>query len=52
MCGQNTSLEDFSWPDIVDAEAQTHLQQVAHTQEAHAHELIHLKKQVEFTSDC
>ncbi|XP_037627029.1 uncharacterized protein LOC119489002 isoform X1 [Sebastes umbrosus] len=28
MCGQNPSLEDFSWRDIVDAEAQIRLQQL------------------------
>ncbi|XP_044055490.1 uncharacterized protein LOC122877680 isoform X2 [Siniperca chuatsi] len=28
MCGQNPSLEDFSWSDIVDAEAQIRLQQL------------------------
>ncbi|KAK1897625.1 G2/M phase-specific E3 ubiquitin-protein ligase [Dissostichus eleginoides] len=29
MCGQNPSLEDFSWRDVVDAEARIRLQQVA-----------------------
>nr|XP_033478032.1 uncharacterized protein LOC117254121 [Epinephelus lanceolatus] len=28
MCGQNPSLEDFSWRDIVDTEAQIRLQQL------------------------
>ncbi|XP_010772876.1 uncharacterized protein isoform X2 [Notothenia coriiceps] len=28
MCGQNPSLEDFSWRDVVDAEARTRLQQL------------------------
>ncbi|XP_031725580.1 uncharacterized protein LOC116395664 [Anarrhichthys ocellatus] len=28
VCGQNPSLEDFSWRDIVDAEAQIRLQQM------------------------
>nr|XP_020510604.1 G2/M phase-specific E3 ubiquitin-protein ligase-like isoform X2 [Labrus bergylta] len=28
MCGQNPSLEDFSWKDIVDVEAQNRLQQL------------------------
>ncbi len=35
MCGQNPSLEDFSWSDIVEAEVQIRLQQVEHTQSTH-----------------
>lgn len=30
MCGHSLCLEDFIWTDIVDAEVQIRLQQVAH----------------------
>ncbi|TKS74236.1 G2/M phase-specific E3 ubiquitin-protein ligase [Collichthys lucidus] len=42
MCGQNPSLEDFDWNDIVDTEAQMYLQQSRRGSTVEASKLPHI----------